>query len=563
MPTLPIRNPDARNREQSTVEPSRQVLDRGRRFEQYGWSGGKYQNLITTIVSENHQKVAEAVLTTDKARFQKNLGELSPKTSRGKQIILPDIRNVIRKSNTVIKAAEKGKLISETLRDRIKADVRQTLLENNVNTTRGTVRKDLAAQLSNKLRETFAGYTRKDPSLGMPPNIHAIAVTETRTVVNNARLEYVRAVARESDRIAVKTWVHNTSLSSKARRGHYLLDGTQIRLGEKFIIKDEHGRHYRADGPHDPNLPASEVVSCNCELAFSFIPAEQVEKSAVQRFYAAIANFDRVQKGSDWNEEDHPRASNGQFGSGGSSGGSDKTSDRAESKPTAPMKKGSPEYKETEDKIKDMAIRSAISGESMDGEHEKIHQKIVDDYRAKLHESVAPKLKELDDKIKDAEGKFNEEKQKLYEMQKRHEELESKLFDPGTETPEDENTDELSSEYDSLSEKLDAQEAKVDRLEERKDSLNERRDAITEKVNERADDFGWSKLQDILDKMNDDFQSKHEDKLSSYESLGDQLRQRIDRINSPGFDGDKQAALDRASRLREYLEQRLRREIGQ
>lgn len=42
---------------------------------------------------------------------------------------------------------------------------------------------------------------------------------------------------------------------------HRDLNGTTIPMGEKFTVGG-----VTADGPHDPVLPAREVVNCRCRL---------------------------------------------------------------------------------------------------------------------------------------------------------------------------------------------------------------------------------------------------------------------------------------------------------
>jgi len=57
-----------------------------------------------------------------------------------------------------------------------------------------------------------------------------------------------------------KTWMH--SGKAEYRIGHLLLDGVTIGFNELFNVN---GHHVHA--PHDPALPAAEVVNCGCDMA--------------------------------------------------------------------------------------------------------------------------------------------------------------------------------------------------------------------------------------------------------------------------------------------------------
>lgn len=250
------------------------IFERKLLEKRYGYKGGKLQDLMTQIIRENQGRIAHAVTTTDKRRFEKNVKALAPKSDKGKKIIIPDVSNVIRRSPTIIKAADKGALMAETLRDRLRKDIKQVMLDEGITTTRGTVKRSIARKVEKQIGETFAGYTARNPEFGgVPTNLHAIAVTETRAVINNVRKEYVQAVAKESGREVMKTWVHNDSLSKTPRPGHERLHGTTIPMHKRFVLKGAK-RTYRVDGPHDERLPADEAIQCACELSFAFTGEE-------------------------------------------------------------------------------------------------------------------------------------------------------------------------------------------------------------------------------------------------------------------------------------------------
>jgi uncharacterized protein with gpF-like domain len=45
-----------------------------------------------------------------------------------------------------------------------------------------------------------------------------------------------------------------------------MMDGKTIPVNEKFSLVGRDGIVYKVDGPHDPLLPAGEVINCRCML---------------------------------------------------------------------------------------------------------------------------------------------------------------------------------------------------------------------------------------------------------------------------------------------------------
>lgn len=238
-------------------------------MNKYRWNGRNVSELMEKILSFNRTKIAEAVLTSDRRRFERNLKIIEPKFQE-KKIVIPDVGNVIRKSPTIIKAAERGKLIADTLRERIRKDIKAAMLENGVNNKNGTVNKNVTRSLRAKLNTTFNDYTRKDPTFKTPTNIEAIAVTETRTVMNTVRNDYAKEVSQNTQKDGfsmVKTWQHNRSPGGMPRKSHEALDGKTIGIEEKFTIMDNN-QTYLTEHPHSPVLPASQTITCRCELLY-------------------------------------------------------------------------------------------------------------------------------------------------------------------------------------------------------------------------------------------------------------------------------------------------------
>jgi uncharacterized protein with gpF-like domain len=59
-----------------------------------------------------------------------------------------------------------------------------------------------------------------------------------------------------------KEWMH--SHQGIPRLNHLFLDGQRVRANEMFELMGEDGVVYRISGPHDPRLPAGEVINCKC-----------------------------------------------------------------------------------------------------------------------------------------------------------------------------------------------------------------------------------------------------------------------------------------------------------
>lgn len=82
-----------------------------------------------------------------------------------------------------------------------------------------------------------------------------IARTELSSLMN--RVAYDQMV--ESEVVSHKRWY--SIGDNRSRDSHRELNGTMVRLDEKFLVGG-----VPADGPHDPALPASQIVNCRCRL---------------------------------------------------------------------------------------------------------------------------------------------------------------------------------------------------------------------------------------------------------------------------------------------------------
>ena len=86
----------------------------------------------------------------------------------------------------------------------------------------------------------------------------AIWQTEANRVFNTlAQARYQRLGAMFPGRFQ-KQWRHSGN-TSHPRPNHVALDGQTIPMEDKFLVSG-----VECDGPHDANLPASEVIRCGC-----------------------------------------------------------------------------------------------------------------------------------------------------------------------------------------------------------------------------------------------------------------------------------------------------------
>jgi len=242
--------------------------------KKYGWSGESYRKLIEKICVQNteniHNNIGRILVRDLKAKA---------KILRvGKQILVPDVTSVLPKRAVHLrKAATKGALMTDTLRDRLTNDLKQVLstptYEHQKGRLAGKVKESLVNDFQSKIAETFDGYTKKRGGT-VPSNLATIARTEVRSALSVVKNEYMQALAdKNPDMEIMKIWIHRGS----GRRGydprgnHEDLDGTQIKMDEDFEIISEDGTRHLCAHPHDDRLPAGEVINCGCEMKYVFV----------------------------------------------------------------------------------------------------------------------------------------------------------------------------------------------------------------------------------------------------------------------------------------------------
>lgn len=254
--------------------------------EKTGWTGQSYQDLISKVIDVNTHKISTAIGRVSKTDWNKALKKI---TTKEKQFILPDISDVLPKRSVFTrKSAIDGKLITDTLKDRLNKDLRESMQtftlktgEQNIIRRRGTkaglINPKVVKGFEGKITETFKNYVKKDPRYNMPANIHTIAVTETRKTINDMKNRYAEKLNKKNpDLVIQKEWVHNRSLSKTPRLGHLKANGMRVDIDKDFILstyKMISGKWIytgiaKMKYPHDPMAEAGETIGCNCEAKY-------------------------------------------------------------------------------------------------------------------------------------------------------------------------------------------------------------------------------------------------------------------------------------------------------
>lgn len=259
-------------------------LDRLR--NRYGYKGQNLRELMEPIIHNNTQNISRRIGEVSQRNWSKALRKISTKQ---KQFIAPDFSEVLPARSVFIrKAAQDGRLIKDTLRDALTKNLRNTLntftdktgeakFIRRRGTLAGKINENLITEFQKKITSTFINYRRKDPKLGMPSNISAIAVTEMRSSINGMKNAYNKKLSEDNPEITMKKqWIQNRNLSKEPRPGHRNVNGKKIPMGQAFevpLIKKVAGKWMNFGitmmmHPHDPEAPADQVIHCNCDIRY-------------------------------------------------------------------------------------------------------------------------------------------------------------------------------------------------------------------------------------------------------------------------------------------------------
>lgn len=263
--------------------------------QKYGWTGGKYQALMGAILAEQSEAISKRVGAIKKGKLSVAAGKIGKYTKT--PVSVPDISEVLPgRSVWVRKGAERGKLLTDSLRDQLTRGLRKAVLDFIMEGTptmqyrkgwhAGRMNPELVVKFQQHVAKVFDAYAKRDPELGgVPRNVRTIADTEVRAVISEIKHGYVRALVARNPQVVmgVKTWIHHPNLSEVPRPGHARMNKRTVKLEEPFqvpvYIRDgtsTRGRpKWKATGekvemqhPHDPAAPISEVASCHCEVDY-------------------------------------------------------------------------------------------------------------------------------------------------------------------------------------------------------------------------------------------------------------------------------------------------------
>ena len=244
--------------------------------KKYGWTGGKYEQLMGKIIAQNSTNISHNVARISQTSFEKENIKLRKK-GRGKEklFVLPDVKDIIpRKEFALLKGADKGKLMTDNIREKLTQNLRNTIKDPKYKTRTGVraglIKQDMIKDFEKTITKTFTNYTKRDPKYGVPSNIHTIANEEIRATMSQINDDYMgKFLQLNDDTEARKRWIHNTRMVKVPRKPHVALHRVTIPYNEYFEIKSD--RVYLCRYPHDPNLPIGEKAGCNCEIQYLLI----------------------------------------------------------------------------------------------------------------------------------------------------------------------------------------------------------------------------------------------------------------------------------------------------
>ena len=257
-----------------------------KKYGKHNLHNKKYNTLIKEILAHNNEKIGNKIQRLNNSHYQKNVRKLSKK--KQKIIKLPNLESVLPKRSVfLIKAAEKGDYISQTLRSRLEKDLRNSLkefqktgqskMEIKRGVSTGKINVNLIKEFRSAITETFEEYVKKDKLTGVPGNIRNIAVTEIRSTVGMIKDEYKRELLKRNPRIKMKKkWIHNRRLSKKPRKTHMKLNNVILPIETKFRVDREDGSGYdMMDRAHDPAADPKNIIGCSCDTVYMAILPEE------------------------------------------------------------------------------------------------------------------------------------------------------------------------------------------------------------------------------------------------------------------------------------------------
>lgn len=238
--------------------------------DRYGFTGGSYRRLMEQIIANNTESLSRAIGRKLVSSFEKAGRGFGKRERR----LFPQVDEVLPKRSVFTrKAAIDGRLIKDTLKTRLDKSLRDVLtkyreagtLYRRRGPTATALNPDVVADFESEIRKTFENYVKRNPEYNLPSNVHTIAVTETRSAVNEIKNLYTSEFMRRNpDLVVEKQWRHNRRLSVQPRKSHMEANGQRVPFNESFVIRSETSV-VRMRHPHDPVAPPEETIGCNCD----------------------------------------------------------------------------------------------------------------------------------------------------------------------------------------------------------------------------------------------------------------------------------------------------------
>ena len=247
-----------------------------KRYGASGWEGGRYRWLMRQICLANQESVARAVVRKNSSYLRTRAAKLR----EGVLVVPPAEEMMLPGRIYARKAAERGNLLSDSVRDRLSGALREAVdwwsvgeFQGKRGAERGRVDRRLVDVFEVQAARILRGQ-------GKISNLRAIAETEVRSAVSEVKHQYAAGlVAANPNLLVVKRWVHRPHLSAEPREGHAEVDGVTRLVGEAFDVPYYVRRKKRLvlmatdrmQHPHDASARAEQVISCHCECDYELI----------------------------------------------------------------------------------------------------------------------------------------------------------------------------------------------------------------------------------------------------------------------------------------------------
>jgi hypothetical protein len=253
------------------------------KYGKSGYHGRKLQAVMKEIIAHNTIQISDSMARFNYKKFELKKGNM----------VLPNLEKVMPAHSVYVRKAQiQGDSLKQKLKDQMTNSLRGVLKRYDARgidykkgkgyslQRRGQIKNAIVMDFEKEITGVFEGYVKKNPQYEMPGNIHAIAVTETRSVIDHVKKEFKDGVLKQNpDFICEKTWIQNRQLAKEPRRSHSAVNGKTIPHDQPFTVPlfqkigkrwYKTGKIITMDHPHDPKAPAGEVIQCNCEAIYTF-----------------------------------------------------------------------------------------------------------------------------------------------------------------------------------------------------------------------------------------------------------------------------------------------------